>query len=167
METEFKPIPGFEIYHVSPDGTIKNSKRGNILKPCAYEGNKYYMVGFMLPPRRIFKKYVHRIVAEAWLPNPDPQNYDSVGFRDKNTKNFNVKNLYWTNQQELMALRKEQNKYSEAESHHMARFTWEDIDYIRGCFKDNIKTQSELAREYAVLPCTINAIVNNKSWKAK
>lgn len=167
MEEQFKPIPGFENYHVSPSGKIKNSLRGNTMSVSSCAENPYWMVTFMLPGRKVRKKYVHRIVMETWSPNPDPSKYDSVGFKDKNPDNYSVDNLYWTNQKELMALRKQQDRYQVGENHHMTKLTWDDIQYIRESYAQGIRNQCQLAKEYNVLPCTIGSIVHNKSWKTK
>lgn len=39
------------------------------------------------------RQYVHRLVAEKYLPNPN--NYEHVLFKDGNVKNCNVNNLEW------------------------------------------------------------------------
>lgn len=44
---------------------------------------------------------VHRLVAMAWIPNPD--NKPCVGHIDNNTRNNKVSNLYWCTHQENIA----------------------------------------------------------------
>lgn len=44
------------------------------------------------------KYYVHRLVAQAWIPNPD--NKPCVGHIDNNPFNNYYKNLYWCTQKE-------------------------------------------------------------------
>lgn len=39
------------------------------------------------------KQYVHRLVAEKYLPNPN--GYEYILFKDGNVKNCNVDNLEW------------------------------------------------------------------------
>ena len=44
---------------------------------------------------------VHRLVAIAWIPNPD--NKPCIGHKDNNTRNNKVSNLYWCTHQENIA----------------------------------------------------------------
>lgn len=39
------------------------------------------------------REYVHRLVAEAWIPNPN--NYETVDHLDRNKHNNSVDNLRW------------------------------------------------------------------------
>jgi len=52
----------------------------------------FLMVSFGLA-RRNGKQYIHRLVAEKYLPNPE--GYEHVLFKDGNVKNCNVDNLEW------------------------------------------------------------------------
>ena len=70
----FADIPGYEgYYQVSNYGRVKNSKTGKILKPYLTRG--YLRVSLYNESGRKYK-LVHRLVAEAFLPNPDNK-YDS------------------------------------------------------------------------------------------
>lgn len=93
----WKDIKGYEgLYQVSNFGRVKslvNNKgqyREKILNPII--GNGYYRV-------RLFKNKqnklysVHRLVAEAFIPNPD--NLPQVNHRDENKLNNSVDNLEW------------------------------------------------------------------------
>ena len=55
-------------------------------------GNGYYTVSLQLGKKRKLK-YVHRLVAEAFLPNPNALPY--VNHKDVNPKNNCVDNLEW------------------------------------------------------------------------
>lgn len=43
-------------------------------------------------------KYIHRLVAEAFIPNPN--NYKEVNHIDSNTRNNKIDNLEWCNRQQ-------------------------------------------------------------------
>ena len=60
-----KDAPGFPGYQVSDAGRVKRSINGKILRPVRYS-NGYCVVN--LSGRRIG---VHRLVALAFVPNPD------------------------------------------------------------------------------------------------
>lgn len=45
--------------------------------------------------------------------------------------------------------------------------TWESVAEIRNKYKTNKFTQKELSEHYKVVPSTIQAIINNRSWVTK
>ena len=101
MEEVWKPIEGYEgYYEVSNQGNVRsitryvdekrhNGKRivnGRTLRygKATHLGNTYYIV--MLTKNSVSKGYlVNRLVAEAFLPNPD--NLPCVNHKDRKTNN--------------------------------------------------------------------------------
>lgn len=89
------------LYQVSNLGRVKSlnylgHKKIQILKQSLtgdnYYHTRYYRV--ILYKNGISKNYrVHRLVAEAFIPNPD--NLPYVNHKDYNTFNNNVNNLEW------------------------------------------------------------------------
>ena len=95
MKKEYwKPVVGYEgHYQVSNFGRVKSIKFGKeiILKPrkdkCGYYSVVLYKNGI------VKKYYVHRLVAEAFIPNPN--NLPCVNHKDENKLNNSVDNLEW------------------------------------------------------------------------
>ena len=91
MKEIWKDIKDYEgHYQVSNLSRVKSIKFGKeiILKQNIRRG--YYYVG--LSKNGITKNYfVHRLVAQAFLPNPN--NYPCVNHKDENKLNNNVENL--------------------------------------------------------------------------
>ena len=88
----WKDILGYEgLYQVSDKGRVKSIGYGKerILKP-ANNGRGYLLVGLC---KNNEKKHflVHRIVAQAFIPNPN--NLPEVNHRDENKENNRVENL--------------------------------------------------------------------------
>ncbi len=94
MADVWKTIPDtFGLYSVSSDGRIK---RGNkVLKHQKTRG--YHIVSLSIKGKEI-NKYVHRLVAENFIPNPN--NKKQVNHRDGNKDNNCVFNLEWVTQSE-------------------------------------------------------------------
>jgi hypothetical protein len=91
-----KTIQGYENYSVAEDGRVFNNKTGRELK-YTYINTGYRRVGICRNNKQI-KHLVHRLVAEAYVPNPD--NKPCVNHLDKNKLNNHASNLEWCTSQE-------------------------------------------------------------------
>jgi len=95
-EEIWKDIPGFEgFYEISSFGRIKSFKKnrdGEILKLTNKKGHYF---SFVLQGKGKERKSarIHRLVAEAFIPNPD--NLPEVNHKDGNKQNNMVDNLEW------------------------------------------------------------------------
>ena len=94
METEiWKDIEGYEgHYQVSDKGRIKSVKFGKeiFLKPGQCRG--YLHVG-LSKNNKMKTCYIHRLVAQAFLPNP--QNLPQINHKNEDKTDNKVKNLEW------------------------------------------------------------------------
>ncbi|WP_202412725.1 HNH endonuclease [Duganella lactea] len=87
-----KPVTGSDYYKVSRDGRVMLSagSKVTVLKPTLYpEGLKVKLRG----GTREGEFYVHDLVAEVFLPNPNK--LPAVRHRDGNVRNNRVENLQW------------------------------------------------------------------------
>lgn len=120
----WKNILGYENkYAISTLGNVKNIKYDRLLKPTAdckgYLNVKLYTDGFH---SKVYK--VHRLVAEAFIPNLT--NLPQINHKDENKTNNCVDNLEWCN-----------NKYNcnyGSHSKHLSKQIQQfnkDGDYIR------------------------------------
>lgn len=94
----WKPVVGWEdSYMVSNLGRVKN-KNGKILSPCDNgKGYKY----IQLNKKGRHKMYIHRLVAEAFLPNPDNKpEIDHINGNPSDNRVF--ENLRWVTKLENM-----------------------------------------------------------------
>lgn len=94
MTEIWKAVVGFEgLYEVSNMGRVHGLIKGVILKPMVIHGG-YYAVN-LYPGNKRKKKttQVHRIVAMAFVPNPN--NLPQVNHKDENKQNNRADNLEW------------------------------------------------------------------------
>lgn len=101
--SRLKEIPGYEgLYAADEDGNIwslkhTSSRRRGKLKPYVNTGG-YLRVNLYDAEGKVKKKYVHRLVAEAFLPNPN--GLPVVNHKDANPANNKVANLEWCSQKQ-------------------------------------------------------------------
>lgn len=93
---EWKSIEEFPNYEVSSLGNVKNIITGKVLK-LSKRGN-YYSIGLVNKYKIRKSIKVHRLVAEAFIENPE--NKKEVNHKDKNGLNNNVYNIEWLTHQE-------------------------------------------------------------------
>lgn len=88
---EWRKIKDFPNYSVSNYGEVRNDVTGKILKPWVIKAG-YKCVG--LREKGItYKKYIHRLVAVAFIANKE--NKETVNHKDGNKQNNAVDNLEW------------------------------------------------------------------------
>lgn len=89
----FKDIEGYEDYQISNLGNVKSLRFGKekILKPVK-DGKKYLQVVLYKQGKNKVCK-VHRLVAQAFIPNS--QNLPQINHKDEDKTNNQVNNLEW------------------------------------------------------------------------
>lgn len=99
----WKPVVGYEgLYEVSSKGNVRNLKTGRILKPI-YSTNGYATVNLTRAyndKTKQTKKLIHRLVAQAFIPNPN--NLSDVNHKDEIKTNNNLDNLEWISHRDNM-----------------------------------------------------------------
>jgi hypothetical protein len=95
MTEGFKTIEDFPNYKISAEGTIINSRGKNKTPNKRRDG--YYKVD-LYDDGIGHSKSIHRLVAEAFISNPD--NKPDVNHKDGNKLNNSVENLEWVTKSE-------------------------------------------------------------------
>lgn len=94
MEEVWKNVVGYEgLYQVSSTGRVKNTKTQKILKPWKNDAG-YFMIKLPSKQKKRGKSFrVHRLVAMAFIDNPN--NLPFINHKDEDPSNNNVENLEW------------------------------------------------------------------------
>ena len=92
MMEEWRAVPGYEgLYEVSNIGNVRNVRRNTLLR---LQKTKYGYIQVWLYKNGISTGLkVHRLVAQAFLPNPD--NLPMINHKDEDKTNNRVENLEW------------------------------------------------------------------------
>ena len=110
------------------------------------------------------KHFVHRLVAEAFIYNPNCKPF--INHIDCNPLNNEVSNLEWCTQAEnvhyTMHMGRSVNVVGE--QHGKSKLSSDDIIKIREAW-DMFHNYSKIGRMFSVNPGTIWAIINNKTWR--
>ena len=160
-------IKGFEnLYQISTHGRIRalgngigNISKLKILKPTATKGylrlRLYNVDGIQVS--------IHRLVATAFVPNPE--NKPEVNHKDCDKSNNYYKNLEWSTHIENQKHASVNNLYVKGELHSKSKLTQQQVNDIRLKYIPYKYSSYTLAKEYGVSRKNINNIINNKIWK--
>ena len=141
-------------YEVTKAGEVINKHTGKIIK-AQKNGKGYLRVA-------IGKKlmFVHRLVAEKYIPNP--KNKPQVNHKDGNKLNNNAENLEWVTNKENRNHAVKNGLHFCGEKCSWAKLTEKQVDFIRKHTELNPK---ELAELFGVSVSHIREIRRNESWK--
>lgn len=89
---EWKKIDHNNNYSINRQGEVRNDLTGQIKKPYVNKANGYLMVD-LYQGNKSQKATVHRLLAEAFIPNPE--NKPCIDHKDGNRQNNAVSNLRW------------------------------------------------------------------------
>ena len=147
------------LYQVSNTGKVRDLK--NHIK-SVYKNNKGYVCLSLYYNRKTYHPTVHRLVAKAFIPNPN--NYEQVNHKDCNKENNSVENLEWCNQRYNYNEGMKTFQYSKNEEHYFAKLKNSDIPIIYELYKLGF-TRVTVAKIFSINPSSLEAIEKGISYR--
>lgn len=175
MTEEWRDIKEFEgLYQVSSIGRVRSldrevwspsnqsmSRIKGVVRKLDGVGKLYLQITLNKDGLH-FKKLVHRLVAETFIPNPN--NLPEVNHEDLNKLNNCVNNLSWSSRLSNAQHAKANGRYSnfpKGESVHNAKLNDDAVRHIR----QKILTNTQYCKMYGVAPSTVSTLQSNKTRK--
>ncbi|MBQ3434293.1 MAG: HNH endonuclease [Selenomonadaceae bacterium] len=154
------PVPDFDKYQVSNFGRVKSFNRSNqrILKPAIVKGYPHVQ---LKKDRQHKNFYIHRLVAQAFIPNPEGKS--EINHRDGNKLNNFVGNLEWATSSENRQHAFDTGLQKSGEERSDSKLTNDQVHFIREN-PDGLTTYA-LADLFGVNQVTISKIQRGKRYK--
>lgn len=158
----WQPIAGWaDRYEVSRDGQVRH-RDGRLLKQ--WKNSHGYMLVRLSSPRRVAR--VHRLVAEAFAPNPHSKPF--VNHINNDRADNRAENLEWCTQQENLAHAARQGRmqrdYWLGRRSPNARLTDTDVAAIRAEYAAGGISWETLGKRYAISKRAIGRIIQGESY---
>ena len=163
----WRDIEGYEgMYQVSNFGRVRSLRatHPHVLK-LRLESDGYLTAS--LYKKGVKYPVVHRLVAKAFIPNPE--NKCTVNHIDGDKTNNRVENLEWATHKENLehALVTGLRPPIEGAYNHFAKLNEDEVRYIRSHYKKNCKEYGAqaLARKFNISRESVVRIVNRQTYR--
>lgn len=157
--TTWRAIKGFEgYYEVSDRGNVR--RVGSEIFRKLQKTEKGYLKVFLYSPKLAKAFFVHRLVAQAFVPKK--RGRTQVNHRDGDKLNNVVSNIEWCSVRENNAHAKKNGLYrpSRGSAHGMSRLSDKDVREIRKK-KERVK---DLAAKFGIHRTTVRRIIIRELW---
>lgn len=167
----WKQIKGFENYLISDKGEVKSAERiihdaaghtyvhpEKVLKPNKTPNG--YQVVYLRANGKTYAKYIHRLVAESFMPTNDDLVVNHV---DGDKSNNNLNNLEWVTYHDNNQHAYDIGLRKKGEQHYLSKLTENDVREIRS-ITEKVSYQ-EIADRYHVSKATIRDVMLYRTWR--
>lgn len=159
------------LYEVSTEGQVRSKTRiitdscehtytlqGKILCPNVIKNG--YLVVYLRKNGQTIPRYVHRLVAEVFLPNPG--NLPTVNHINGDKRDCSLSNLEWASYSQNNEHAYDSGLKPSGEEFYNAKLTIEDVREIRSNGK--YATYKQIGQRYGVAAGTIRDVLLYRTW---
>lgn len=147
------------IYEVSDKGNVRYKSTGRVLNKND-NGFGYKTCPLKAVDKPHVVRYIHRLVAKAFLPNPD--NFPQVGHKDHTRENNAVENLCWTTQSQNTRDGVKAGRINAKKRGKTNQFSPQDIELIAVKYVEGLGV-AEIARLLGVPRTSVSSVINGRS----
>lgn len=151
-------------YEISNYGRIKSyaidQEKGVIIKGSVVQG--YNTINIRLPNKKLINRYVHKLVAQAFLKK-ESKEHNFVIHLDYDKSNNYIYNLKWVSKQELY----EHNNNNPAVKRKRTtgyKLTETKVKVIKRLLKANKTRLSLIAKRFNITHTQLNRIRSGENW---
>lgn len=147
-------IKGSTTDYITPTGQVYKEYEPNLFikKKTHVLSNGYTYCGITYGDKNIQKR-VHRLVAEAYIPNPN--NLPFVGHRHNNKSSTDVEELYWTDAAENTKRAYNDGLINNASGIEDSQAYQVDVYSTQGTYIETLGSVSIAAQQYKVSKSTV------------
>lgn len=162
-----RKIIDYENYEIDSDGFVINTNTGRILKPdncrASHKKNPYLRV--VLSKNNKLKRFVvHRLVAEYFIHNDEPECKTEVNHKDGNRFNNHYENLEWMSPEENRKHAEDSGFVLKGRDHGNALYTESHVFAIREHHRAGL-SRKESAEIAGVTLSFVKDVRNGRAWK--
>ena len=152
----------YSNYSITNFGNIFSNDNQYCLTPRDKEG--YLRVTLTNDFGETKDVFMHRLIAKAFIPNPENKPY--INHKDGVKNNNDIENLEWVTPKENAIHASRTKLLKMGEEHHNSKITEDDVRFIRSELKKG-KTQAQIVRESnkKYTRSIVQKIHLNKRWK--
>lgn len=174
MAVEWRTVNGYEgKYEVSSSGDVRSverTRRGHrgaptVVRPRVMKANRAahgYLSLQLCKDGLASTVHVHRIVAEAFVPNP--LRFSEVNHKDGVKSNNSASNLEWSSRHGNMRHASKSGLLAVGSRHGNSKLCEEDIPSIRRRFASG-ESQRQIAHDYGVGSEAIRFVILGRTWR--
>ncbi|MCX2745912.1 NUMOD4 domain-containing protein [Mangrovivirga sp. M17] len=162
----FDDIHPDEHYEISNYGRVKSyktKKEGAIIKGSRIKG--YRTITVKRDSGKLISKYIHKLVAEHFIPNNDPTRINVIHL-DYNKENNYINNLKWATREETGMHQRENPTFRKVIKNHRpyAKLSETEVLRIKKMLKRGNTRLKMIAKQFGITHTQLNRIRSGENW---